>query len=178
MRILLWLAFPRLMVGNATGDVPPCLIGPALGTPLSLSGRSAPSRGHDNDSDWKCSLNPSRKSSVELIYRLQVSSFIASLLLHPLRTHFWTALSLKSLLPENRHQYIFTTMVIKSAVACAAFLNIVLPVVYGASSALSACSTTLTPTMSIQPTVASGYQMALVATGLTKPRSIEFDSAG
>ena len=40
------------------------------------------------------------------------------------------------------------------------------------------CSTTLTPTNSIKPSIASGYQAALVATGLTKPRSIEFDSAG
>ena len=42
----------------------------------------------------------------------------------------------------------------------------------------SDCSTTLTPTNSIKPSVASGYQAALVATGLTKPRSIEFDSSG
>ena len=42
----------------------------------------------------------------------------------------------------------------------------------------SSCSTTLTPTKSIKPSIASGYQVALVATGLTKPRSIEFDSAG
>ena len=42
----------------------------------------------------------------------------------------------------------------------------------------SSCSTTLTPTKSIKPSIASGYQAALVATGLTKPRSIEFDSAG
>ena len=48
---------------------------------------------------------------------------------------------------------------------------------HGASSS-SGCSTTLTPTNSIKPSVASGYQMALVATGLTKPRSIQFDSAG
>ena len=50
--------------------------------------------------------------------------------------------------------------------------------VLGASSSASACSTTLTPTNSIQPTVASGYKMALIATGLTKPRSMEFDSKG
>ncbi|MCJ1335985.1 hypothetical protein MMC09_001259 [Bachmanniomyces sp. S44760] len=54
--------------------------------------------------------------------------------------------------------------------------------VHGQSSSLSvstsACSTILTPTNSIQPTVASGYRMALVATGLTAPRSIEFDSEG
>ena len=44
--------------------------------------------------------------------------------------------------------------------------------------AQSSCSTTLTPTNSIKPSVASGYQAALVATGLTKPRSIQFDSSG
>ena len=40
------------------------------------------------------------------------------------------------------------------------------------------CSATLTPTNSIKPSLASGYSMALVATGLVKPRSIQFDSAG
>ena len=40
------------------------------------------------------------------------------------------------------------------------------------------CSKTLKPTKSVQPTVTSGYRMALVATGLTKPRSIQFDTAG
>ena len=48
--------------------------------------------------------------------------------------------------------------------------------VLGQSS--SSCSTTLTPTNSIKSTVASGYTAALVATGLTDPRSIEFDSSG
>ena len=48
--------------------------------------------------------------------------------------------------------------------------------VLGQSS--SSCSTTLTPTNSIKPSVASGYTAALVATGLTDPRSIEFDSSG
>lgn len=47
-----------------------------------------------------------------------------------------------------------------------------------ASAQASNCSTTLTPTNSVKPTVAAGYRMALVATGLTDPRSIEFDSAG
>ena len=42
----------------------------------------------------------------------------------------------------------------------------------------SSCSTTLTPTNSIKPSVASGYTAALVATGLTDPRSIKFDSSG
>ncbi len=40
------------------------------------------------------------------------------------------------------------------------------------------CSTTLTPTNSIKPSVASGYKAALVATGLTRPRSIQFDGNG
>ena len=48
--------------------------------------------------------------------------------------------------------------------------------VLGQSS--SSCSTTLTPTNSIKPSVASGYTAALVATGLTDPRSIEFDTSG
>ena len=47
-----------------------------------------------------------------------------------------------------------------------------------ASAQVSSCSTTLTPTNSVKPTVASGYRMALIATGLTDPRSIQFDSAG
>lgn len=42
----------------------------------------------------------------------------------------------------------------------------------------SSCSNTLTPSKSVKPSVASGYQMALIATGLTKPRSIAFDTAG
>ena len=47
---------------------------------------------------------------------------------------------------------------------------------FGQSS--SSCETTLTPTNSIKPSIASGYRAALVATGLTDPRSIAFDSAG
>ena len=46
------------------------------------------------------------------------------------------------------------------------------------SAAASSCSTSLTPTNAVRPSVASGYQMALVATGLTRPRSIAFDPAG
>lgn len=42
----------------------------------------------------------------------------------------------------------------------------------------AACSTTLIPSGSARPSVASGYQMALVATGLTEPRSIAFDTSG
>lgn len=42
----------------------------------------------------------------------------------------------------------------------------------------SSCSTTLTPTNSVQPSVASGYRAQLIATGLASPRSIEFDKAG
>jgi hypothetical protein len=40
------------------------------------------------------------------------------------------------------------------------------------------CSTTLTPGNNVKPSLASGYEMALVATGLTKPRSLQFDNAG
>jgi len=42
----------------------------------------------------------------------------------------------------------------------------------------SSCSTTLTPTNSVQPSVASGYRAQLIATGLSSPRSIQFDKAG
>ena len=42
----------------------------------------------------------------------------------------------------------------------------------------SSCSITLTPTNAIKPSVASGYRAALVATGLTTPRSIHFDRSG
>ena len=46
------------------------------------------------------------------------------------------------------------------------------------SQSLASCSPSLTPTNSIKPSVASGYQAALVATGLNKPRSLQFDNAG
>jgi glucose/arabinose dehydrogenase len=42
----------------------------------------------------------------------------------------------------------------------------------------SSCSTTLTPANSVQPSIASGYRMQLVATGLASPRSIEWDESG
>ena len=42
----------------------------------------------------------------------------------------------------------------------------------------SSCTRFLTPTNSIKPTIASGYQLGLVATGISNPRSIEFDSSG
>ena len=60
--------------------------------------------------------------------------------------------------------------------AAAVLLSSVIVPVVGQSS--SSCSTTLTPTNSIKPSVASGYRAVLVATGLTDPRSIEFDSSG
>lgn len=63
-----------------------------------------------------------------------------------------------------------------SSISLAALLAFFLVPVLGQSS--SSCSTTLTPTNSIKPSIASGYQAALVVTGLTDPRSIEFDSAG
>ena len=45
-------------------------------------------------------------------------------------------------------------------------------------NAAASCSTTLTPTNSIKPTMASDYQIALIITGLTKPRSLQFCSSG
>lgn len=63
-----------------------------------------------------------------------------------------------------------------SSLSLAALLGFFIGPALGQSS--SSCSTTLTPTNSIKPSIASGYQVALVATGLTDPRSIEFDSAG
>ena len=47
-----------------------------------------------------------------------------------------------------------------------------------ASSQSRSCSTTLTPTSSVQPSIASGYRYALVATGLATPRGIQFDKTG
>ncbi len=46
-----------------------------------------------------------------------------------------------------------------------------------AVQAASGCSTVLVPTYS-PPSVASGWQAQLVASGLRKPRSIQFDSTG
>ncbi|CAF9937064.1 MAG: hypothetical protein ALECFALPRED_007092 [Alectoria fallacina] len=63
-----------------------------------------------------------------------------------------------------------------SPVSLAALLGLFFVPALGQSS--SSCSTTLTPTNSIKPSIASGYRVALVATGLTDPRSIEFDKAG
>lgn len=50
--------------------------------------------------------------------------------------------------------------------------------VWASSSSGTPCSTTLTPSNDIKPTAASGYRFGLVATGLTKPRSIVFDPTG
>lgn len=63
-----------------------------------------------------------------------------------------------------------------SLVSLAALLGLLFLSALAQSS--SSCSSTLTPTHSIKPSIASGYRAALVATGLTDPRSIEFDSAG
>ena len=57
------------------------------------------------------------------------------------------------------------------------FSNFFFTIVYGQSS-FAGCSTTLTPTKNIKPSVASGYQAALVATGVRNPRGIVFDSVG
>ena len=63
-----------------------------------------------------------------------------------------------------------------AAVSIALLLGFLVILALGESS--PSCSTTLTPTNSIKPSIASGYRAALVATGLNKPRSIEFDNAG
>ncbi|KAL9069475.1 MAG: hypothetical protein Q9161_005526 [Pseudevernia consocians] len=63
-----------------------------------------------------------------------------------------------------------------SPVSLAALLASFFVPALGQSS--SSCTTTLTPTNSIKPSIASGYRAALVATGLTDPRSIEFDNVG
>ena len=65
-----------------------------------------------------------------------------------------------------------------STVLLLLYVHVFATLVQGVLSSAPACSATLTPANSIKPTVASGYRMALVATGLTKPRSIEFDSSG
>jgi len=46
------------------------------------------------------------------------------------------------------------------------------------SLAQASCATMLAPSGSIKPSLASGYRYTVVATGLTKPRSLEFDSDG
>lgn len=66
------------------------------------------------------------------------------------------------------------TLTTSHQLACATFLAAAVIPVFASTG----CSTTLAPKNSVRPTVASGYRMALVATGLTKPRSIQFDSAG
>lgn len=63
-----------------------------------------------------------------------------------------------------------------SYVRRAVLLNILISRVLG--EVVSSCATTLTPTNAIKPSVASGYRVALVATGLTSPRSIQFDGSG
>ena len=42
----------------------------------------------------------------------------------------------------------------------------------------SSCSFNIQPTRSIQTSIASGYQAAVVATGVAKARTLQFDSAG
>ena len=40
------------------------------------------------------------------------------------------------------------------------------------------CSTTVNPVNGIKPSIASAFNYAVVATGLTEPRGLEFDSKG
>ena len=44
--------------------------------------------------------------------------------------------------------------------------------------AQSSCSHAIAPSGNIKPSVASGYQAQVVATGLSKPRGLKFDTAG
>ena len=55
-------------------------------------------------------------------------------------------------------------------------LGIVLAALLSATSAQTTCTSSLRPSYSA--TVASGYQIGLVATGLSSPRGIQFDKAG
>ena len=56
-----------------------------------------------------------------------------------------------------------------------ALATFLLPVL---SQSTTNCALTLTPTNDVKPSAASGYTWHLVATGLSSPRSIEFDRAG
>lgn len=49
-------------------------------------------------------------------------------------------------------------------------------VVYGAPP--SPCATVLSASKSVQLSIASGYRVSVVATGLARPRSIQFDTDG
>ena len=51
-------------------------------------------------------------------------------------------------------------------------------VLYSLPLIAAQCATSITPTNSIKPSVASGFAYQVVATGLTAPRSIQFDSKG
>jgi hypothetical protein len=55
-------------------------------------------------------------------------------------------------------------------------LSVVLAALLSVTSAQTNCSSSLRPSYSA--TVASGYQIGLVATGLARPRGIQFDKAG
>ena len=59
-----------------------------------------------------------------------------------------------------------------AAAALVGLLLVPLPV------ARAQCPTSITPANSIKPTIASGYDYQVVASGLTAPRSLQFDSAG
>jgi glucose/arabinose dehydrogenase len=66
-----------------------------------------------------------------------------------------------------------TNGVAKAALAAGLLSNSAL-----AADGAAGCANVLTPAYSPLPAVASGWQSQLVAGGLKKPRSIEFDSAG
>lgn len=63
------------------------------------------------------------------------------------------------------------------AAFAALFGNTTLCTAQSATSAASACPTVLTPSYEA-PVVGSGWTAQLIATGLTKPRSLTFDQSG
>ena len=58
-----------------------------------------------------------------------------------------------------------------------ALVSLFLGILPFTSQAQSSC-TQLSPSGGIRPSIASGYQMQVVATGLSKPRGIKLDGAG
>ena len=73
--------------------------------------------------------------------------------------------------PPLEHQYQLTML------RLLAFLSLLLGFVPYISYAQSSC-TQLAPSAGIRPALASGYQMQVVATGLSDPRGILLDGAG
>src|SRR5271155_1891748 len=58
-----------------------------------------------------------------------------------------------------------------------AAITLALSTLWTISNAQSSC-TTIAPSGAVRPSLASGYSAQVVATGLSKPRGIQFDKAG